>query len=74
MPRFTTALGASAGQGHLPNLGVGRRGRSLSISRVGNAEMPLCRAYGDVFAAALAPQLDAVTALFSEFLMACRPL
>eukprot|EP00439_Symbiodinium_sp_Y106_P041470 s239_g5.t1 len=25
------------------------------------AKMPLCRAYGDVFAAALAPQLDAVT-------------
>lgn len=34
---------------------------SICGPRVGNAEMPLCRAYGDVFAAALAPQLDAVT-------------
>ena len=32
---------------------------SLCGTRVGNAEMPFCRAYGDVIAAALASQMAA---------------
>jgi len=34
---------------------------SICGPRVGNAELPFCRAYGDVVAAALAPQLGAAT-------------
>mmetsp|Transcript_60716 Transcript_60716/g.113479 ORF Transcript_60716/g.113479 Transcript_60716/m.113479 type:complete len:539 (+) Transcript_60716:75-1691(+) len=34
---------------------------SICGPRVGLAEMPLCRAYGDVFAAALAPEIQATT-------------
>lgn len=46
----------------MPHTSVKSRARKPTpIVRVGYSEMPMCRAYGDVVAAALASQMEATT-------------